>query len=224
MAISSISGDSQLVSQAQNNASGAATNQLMGDMDTFLTLLTTQLQNQDPTAPMDSNEFLDQIGKFSEVEQAIATNQNLEQLIALQQNDRQLRSLDYIGAQIEAVGDTNMLQDGTASWKYSLGADASTVTLRVIDQAGRAVRTEYFGNQTGLREYVWDGRDDEGTVMDDGAYTLLVTAVDADKEDVPVTTGIGGTVDSVDIGDDNIYLRIGDVQVPLDTLTNVTRN
>ncbi|HZZ11369.1 MAG TPA: flagellar hook capping FlgD N-terminal domain-containing protein, partial [Paraburkholderia sp.] len=84
-----------------NTAAGAgqstASQQLAGNFDTFLTLLTTQLQNQDPLSPMDSTQFTQQLVAFSGVEQQINTNNNLQSLIALNQSQQAASAVSYIG-------------------------------------------------------------------------------------------------------------------------------
>src|SRR5580692_10651622 len=81
-------------------SSGDAMNQLSGNFDTFLTLLTTQLKNQDPTSPMDSNEFTQQLVEFSQVEQQIDTNTNLQTLITQGQSQSGAYATGYLGKSV----------------------------------------------------------------------------------------------------------------------------
>ena len=104
MAISSLT-NVGLSTNDTNAASNSSANQLSANFDTFLTLLTTQLKNQDPTSPMESDKFTDQLSQFAQVEQGIQSNKNLENLLAMQSQQRQLSALSYVGAEIEAVGD-----------------------------------------------------------------------------------------------------------------------
>ncbi len=84
-------------SQTLNGGQSQAAQQLAGNFDTFLKLLTTQLQNQDPMSPMDSNEFTQQLVAFSSVEQQINTNDNLQSLIALSLSQQASAAVNYIG-------------------------------------------------------------------------------------------------------------------------------
>lgn len=229
MAISSLTN----VGLSQNNtnaASSSSASQLAQNFDTFLTLLTTQLKNQDPTSPMESDKFTDQLSQFAQVEQGIQSNKNLENLIAMQSQQRQLSALSYVGAEIEAVGDTNWLEEGGAlKYKYNVSPEVPRLQLQIQDQSGKTVYSEELTDVSGLQTFTWDGKNNTGAEQPEGAYTLVVKPLAANgetfKDDkgktASVAIGIIGSVDSVDINDDDIYLRIGDVSVPFSTLTNV---
>ena len=95
---------SQLGANPAAAASEVAGAKLAENFDTFLQLLTTQLQHQDPLSPMESNEFVAQLVQFSEVEQAIASNKSLEKLIDLQNTNQATAAIGYIGQTVEAAG------------------------------------------------------------------------------------------------------------------------
>jgi len=219
------------LSQSNTNAaSSSSANQLAQNFDTFLTLLTTQLKNQDPTSPMESDKFTDQLSQFAQVEQGIQSNKNLEDLIAMQGQQRQLSALSYVGAEIEAVGDTNWLEEGEElTYKYNVSPEVPRLQLQIQDQAGKTVFSSEFTDISGLQTFTWDGKNNSGVEQADGAYTLVVKPMAAngdtfkDEKGKPASVAIGiiGTVDSVDIDDTDIYLRLGDVSVPFSTLTNV---
>lgn len=229
MAISSLTNVG--LSQSDTNAaSSSSASQLAQNFDTFLTLLTTQLKNQDPTSPMESDKFTDQLSQFSQVEQGIQTNKNLEDLIAMQGQQRQLSALSYVGAEIEAVGDTNWLEEGESlTYKYNVAPEVPRLELQIQDQNGKTIYSEELTNVSGLQTFTWDGKNNSGVEQDAGAYTLVVSPKAANGESfldekgkpASVAIGIVGTVDSVDIDDSDIYLRMGDVSVPFSTLTNV---
>ncbi|MDG4718317.1 MULTISPECIES: flagellar hook assembly protein FlgD [Thalassospira] len=229
MAISSLT-NIGLSQNDTNAASSSSASQLAQNFDTFLTLLTTQLKNQDPTSPMESDKFTDQLSQFAQVEQGIQSNKNLENLIAMQSQQRQLSALSYVGAEIEAVGDTNWLEDGgELKYKYNVSPEVPRLQLQIQDQSGKTVYSEELTDVSGLQTFTWDGKNNSGVEQAEGAYTLVVkplaangdTFTDEDGDPASVAVGIIGTVDSVDIDDDDIYLRIGDVAVPFSTLTNV---
>jgi flagellar basal-body rod modification protein FlgD len=213
-----------------NAASSSSASQLAQNFDTFLTLLTTQLKNQDPTSTMESDKFTDQLSQFAQVEQGIQSNKNLENLLAMQSQQRQLSALSYVGAEIEAVGDTNWLEDGgELKYKYNISPEVPRLQLQVQDQSGKTVYSEDLTDVSGLQNFTWDGKNNSGVAQAEGAYTLVLKPMAAngdtfkDEKGKPASMAIGiiGNVDSVDIGDDDIYLRIGDVSVPFGTLTNV---
>ena len=229
MAISSLT-NVGLSTNDTNAASNNSANQLSANFDTFLTLLTTQLKNQDPTSPMESDKFTDQLSQFAQVEQGIQSNKNLENLLAMQSQQRQLSALSYVGAEIEAVGDTNWLKEGgELNYKYNISPEVPRLQLQVQDQSGATVYSEELTDVSGLQSFHWDGKNNNGVAQDEGAYTLVLKPMAANgdtfktEKGKPAATAIGiiGSVDSVDINDDDIYLRIGDVAVPFSTLTNV---
>jgi len=191
--------------------------------DTFLTLLTTQLQYQDPLDPMDTNEFTSQLVEFSSVEQAISTNQKLDDLIALQ-NDMQLNdAVGYIDKKVGADGLILMLQDSEATITYDLGGNAKKANILIIDEEGNTVRTLEADTEVGHHEIVWDGLDDDGDALDDGLYGFLVTAIDADDKPVPLVQGTVGKVTGVKLVDGEVTLEVGDLEIALSDVLSISQ-
>src|SRR3954452_2810695 len=95
-----------------------ASNKLSQDYTTFLKLLTTQLQNQDPMSPMDSSQFTNQLVQYSQVEQQIGQNDKLEKLVKMQSNNQTQASLGFIGLDVEATGSA-FTYDGSSPAKMS---------------------------------------------------------------------------------------------------------
>ena len=116
-------------SQAQNSAASKAATNLASNFDDFLTLLTTQLTNQDPLNPTDSTEFTNQLVNFTSVEQAIATNQNLESLVKLtqmsQENALSASMINYLGKSVTTNLNVSALSDSEATWNIDLGSSAA---------------------------------------------------------------------------------------------------
>src|SRR5579872_4398386 len=102
-------------------SSGDALGQLSSNFSTFLTLLTTQLKNQDPTSPMDSNQFTQQLVEFSQVEQQINTNSNLNTLITQGQTQIGAYATSYLGKTVSVTNGNAALSNGSATWTYNLG-------------------------------------------------------------------------------------------------------
>ena len=121
--------------------SQVASSTLAANFDTFLALLTTQLQNQDPLDPMKSEQFTTQLVQFAGVEQSINTNKNLEQLIELQTSVQLNSAVSYIGKIVEVVADELMLDGGAAKISYGLDHNAETTIITIVDLNGNAVRT-----------------------------------------------------------------------------------
>ena len=183
--------------------------------DTFLTLLTTQLQYQDPLDPMDTNEFTSQLVEFTGVEQAISTNKKLDSLISLQTDMQLNNAVGYIGKTVSADSIMLMLQDGQSTITYDLGGNAAKANILIIDEQGNTVRTISGDTEVGHHEIVWDGLDEDGDPVEDGLYGFLVTAIDADQKPVPLIQGTAGQVTGAKLVDGQVVLEIGDLEIAL---------
>ncbi len=194
---------------------------LTGDLESFLLLLVTQLKNQDPLSPLDSNEFAAQLAQFATVEQAIQTNKNLDDLIGISKAGQTAAAVSYLGKTIEAEGDTVPLIDGKAEYGYTLPTKATSVTLAIANDQGRVVFSTTGETATGKHNFVWDGIDNQGIEVAPGIYRLLVGAADSEGDQIPAETRIIGRVDGADTSGDTIKLSLGEVSVPLDKVLSV---
>lgn len=199
----------------------AASTQLTENFDTFLTLLTTQLRNQDPLEPLKSNEFTSQLVEFSAVEQSIATNKNLEQLLNLTFSSFAGQAVGYIGKEVTAESATTVLTDGTANWDYELASPADKATILVVNSAGRLVHQSEVTNISGQRSFTWDGKDANGLQLPDGDYTLRVIATDANGNEVPVTMKQKGIVTAVGFESDTPVLTVNGSGIRLSDVLSV---
>lgn len=141
----------------QSGETAGAADQLADNFDTFLTLLTEQLQNQDPLNPMDSQQFVSQLVEFSSVEQLISSNQSLETLLALQSANARMSATDFIGREVTVSSNDAALKDGKAEWTYALPREAASNEIMITDAAGRVVNT--FINQAtgeGPHTFSWN--------------------------------------------------------------------
>ena len=207
-------------------AASAATSRigLADDFDSFLKLLTAQLKAQDPLSPLDANQFTQQLVQFSGVEQAIKTNQALGQLVALVQGDQITRSLDYLGAEVEAVGGTvRLAAGGAAQLGYQLAASADRVQIEIYDAGGRLVATQQGRTSAGKHSVPWDGRAPDGAALPAGLYQFNVLASDAAGQPVPVTTAIRGVVDGVEIVGEQLLLSVDGVLMPIASISAIYR-
>jgi len=195
---------------AQNN-----NNTIAGDFDTFLKILTTQLQNQNPLEPLDTSQFTQQLVQFSSVEQEIRANRNLEQLIALSGANAFTGVVGYIGKQVTAEGATTNLNNGTASWTFTLTQDAPDTTLTIRNSAGAVVRSESVDGKFGANPFIWDGRTDAGNTAPGGLYSITVEAKDAEDNFVSATTTVKGLVEGVDLTANEPLLRVNGTTIKL---------
>ena len=181
------------VASALNNNTEIASN-----FTTFLQLLTTQLQNQDPLSPMDTNQFTQQLVEFASVEQQMKSNDSLTTLVSLEQAAQSTQALALVGATVVVDGSTTQLTNGKANWSLNVTKPA-TATVTIKDATGQTAYTSTFGVNPGTQNFTWDGHDTNGTLWPDGAYTMTATAADASGQTTAISTQIQARVDSVDL-------------------------
>jgi flagellar basal-body rod modification protein FlgD len=168
------------------------------NFNTFLTLLTTQLQHQDPTNPLDTNQFTQQLVQFAQVEQQIKQNDQLASLIKLDQTAQSTTALAFVGATVVVDGSTAQFADGKATWSFDV-PKPSSVDITISDSTGQTAFTQTITAQPGGVNYVWDGHGNDGTQWPPGSYTLTATAKDASGQSVAISTQIQGVVDAADL-------------------------
>src|SRR4051812_5091514 len=156
--------------------SSAALTGLTNNFSTFLSLLMTQLRNQDPSSPLNANEFTSELVQFSSVEQQIATNTNLTQLIQLTQASQVEQSAGMLGKPVTVNGTQLSLQKGTAAINFTTTA-AQPVTIAVYNASGTQIQSDTLTSSAGSNTWTWNGKNASGNTMADGAYKVTVTAV-----------------------------------------------
>ena len=194
---------------------------LGSNLNTFLTLLTTQLKNQDPTSPMDTNQFTQQLVEFSAVEQQINTNNNLKTLISLQTSSEAISALPMVGKTIQYNESTAPLSNGQASFTYTLPTDASAANLLVEDANGNIVYQTTAATSAGSHSFLWNGQNAAGTTSPDGAYSLAVVAADATGKAISATVTATGTVDGVSVDNNVPTFDVSGIKVPMSDLLTV---
>jgi len=202
-------------------AQSAAQNQLAGNFDTFLTLLTTQLQNQDPLNPTDTNQFTQQLVEFSQVEQQINTNDHLKTLITQGVSQTAAYAVSYLGKSVTITNGNAPLRGGAANWSYGLGTQAARTVLTVTDANGNAVFSTAGETAPGAHGFAWNGQNSNGTQLPDGVYTLHVTASAADGTAVSSSVAASGVVDEVDMTSGTPKLLIGPMAISLSDVAGV---
>ena len=202
-------------------ASSQALSDLSGNLDNFLTILTTQLQFQDPLSPLDTHEFTNQLVLFSSVEQQVQQNKKLESLVTLQQNSVALGSVDYIGKVIETNGNTTQLENSVAKTTYFLPKNALTTRLNISDPSGDVILTRDLPTTAGIHTFVWDGLNGQGIQQPDGAYTFSITAKDTSDDLISHDQTVFGTVTGVQFENGTSILQMGDIPVSLSDINGV---
>ena len=208
-----VSGTTPLPASSSGSSAAAAnalaSSQIAGNFQSFLTLLTTQLQNQNPLDPLDTNQFTQQLVEFAGVQQQLNTNDSLATLVSLQQTAQSTQALGFVGKTAVVSGSTAALTDSTATWQLSIPTN-STVNITIAGSNGQTVFSGSYAAAAGNNQpFTWNGQGSDGTQLPDGNYTLTATAKDASGNNVAVTTAIEGVVNSVDLTQSPPLLSIG---------------
>ena len=181
-----------------NAATSAAT--LSGNFDTFLTILTAQIQNQDPLEPMDSSQFTEQLVQFSGVEQQIRVNSQLETLIKNSNSSTGAMLSGYLGQEAEINSAGAHFTGEPIHWRYSLPNDAASTTVTVTDADGKVVYSQTGEKAAGTHDFEWDGDlIGGGTAALDKPYYISVVAEDANKKAITPYHSLVTTVTGVDL-------------------------
>ncbi len=194
---------------------------LVGDQQTFLTLLTAQLKNQDPLSPLDPSQFTQQLVVMTGVQQQILTNQLLQQMVNRQTSVGD--PINLIGKSVTASTPDAALTGGKANWTYSLASAASSVKMQIADSTGRVVSSSNAGPTTaGEHTFSWNGKDLRGGQLPDGGpYVMTLTATDASGAAVTSKIYQRGVVASIDQTDTGAMMDLNGVKVPASSVTNV---
>lgn len=204
-----------------NSKSSSASAALAGNFDTFLRLLTTQLMHQDPTNPMSSDQFTQQLVQMSGVEQSIQTNRNLELLLIANSVQNANLAVSLLGKEVTGSGTGALLENGEARWSFATAADAPDTILQVINSDGATVYTERMSADKGSHQFTWDGKDSNGSTLPDGTYFLKVTANTATGAPVAVDTRTTGIVTAIDMTSTDPLLTINGAQIRYSQVTAV---
>jgi flagellar basal-body rod modification protein FlgD len=201
-------------------AGTSASLSLAGNFNEFLQLLTTQLQHQDPTSPLDPNQFTQELVQFASVEQQINTNSSLNTMISLQQTQQAASAMTFLGATVAVSGKTAQLANGQATWNYSVTQPA-TANISIANSSGQVVYTTSQTVQPGAQTFTWNGVDANGVAWPSGPYTISISATGANNQSIPVTTQVQGVVTGVDVSKTPPNLTVGGQSYPLNQITQV---
>jgi flagellar basal-body rod modification protein FlgD len=208
-------------SSSNNNSSSNNTATIANNFQTFLTLLTTQLQNQNPLDPLDTNQFTAQLVQFAGIEQQMKQNEQLTSLINIEKSAQSTQALVYVGNTV-AVDGSKAQFDGSATWNLKAPKDTNA-TITITNSAGQTVYSGSYSLQQGNASFVWDGKGNDGTQWPKGTYTMSATGKDSSGNNVAISTEIQGVVDSVDLTASPPLLSIGGQSYTTDQIKRVVR-
>jgi flagellar basal-body rod modification protein FlgD len=215
---------SNVVAQTTAPTSNAATsnNGIANNFTQFLQLLTTQLKNQNPLDPLDTNQFTQQLVQFAQVEQQLKSNDQLATLVSLQQTTQQTQALGFVGQTVAVDGSTQNLTNSFAKWSFNVSKPA-TAKVSITDSTGQTVYTSNYTVQAGPQTFEWDGVGSDNKRYPDGKYKMTVTATDTNGQSIGISPEIVGTVDSVDLTQNPPSLSISGQTFTLNQVKRVTR-
>lgn len=200
---------------------GSQATGLGADFNTFLRLLTTQLQNQDPTNAMSPEQMTQQLVQFAGVEQQLRMNGSLEKLIGLQQASQLTASASLLGQVVEVEGNRLPLQDGAARLRLPQAGLAAAARIQVLDPSGRTLREARVPLGTDISEWTWDGKDSAGRRLPDGGYRFAVTGFGADGGSVPLEATVLGRVTGTERRNGDLRMMFGATDVGFDQVRSL---
>lgn len=230
-----------------SNQQGPITQGQELDKESFLLMLVTQLNNQDPLNPLEGHEFAAQLAQFSSVEQLTNLNKGIEgqgemfELLAASMGDSLAAQAEMLGlltdsfnrntatgllgTSVEVPG--NLMSWGAtegekAPFAFSLEAPAASATITIRNDQGQVVRTIQTENLgTGRHELAWDGLDDSGKPADAGVYSFEVAATDSLNNAVPSSSMMFGTVSRVSFGPEGSMIWVNGTPVPFSEILSI---
>lgn len=214
------------ISSTAAASSGSSTNALSdigSNFNTFLTLLTTQLKNQNPTDPVDANAFTQQLVQFAGVQQQVNTNSYLDKILAALNSSQVSSAASYVGTTVQAEGNGGALRaTGNAEFGYTLPLGADTAEVYITNSAGQVVFSGLGSTNRGQNLVTWDGKNSfTGEREAAGVYAITVKAKNSAGAEVTATPFITGTVDSAAIEEGKVMLNIGNMQIDASKVTYI---
>lgn len=220
MSVSGVNNNSNNIGSAANTSQSLA--DLSQNYETFLRLLTAQLQNQDPLQPQDTAAFTNQLVQFSQVEQQISSNRKLDQLISSVNNGQVNQAISYIGKTVEIQSNGVALQDGSASLTVAFDTAPADASLEIRDaKTNKLLRTLPLPKMAGTHDVTWDGKNEAGEELEDGTYVAKVNAYAADGKELPSYVMSFGKVTGVDMTGGEPYLMLGDLPVSTGSILSI---
>lgn len=186
---------------AVNGSSAAATSasELQENYNSFLTLLTAQISNQDPLKPVDSTQFVSQLAQLTQVEQSIATNASLESISNMLSIAGAMSDLQLIGRDVLIPSDQIRMTETDFPLAYQVEAGAKEVKISIYSEEGNLLR-ELNGSATTEGELIdvaWDRLDSVGLPVPPETVRVEISATDSNGNPVGVTSLTTATVGRV---------------------------
>lgn len=206
--MSSIDGVSSALMTTMNGAAASQASTAAQAQDRFMTLLVTQMKNQDPLNPLDNAQVTSQLAQLSTVTGIDKLNTTLEALKGSFQAGQSLQAAGMIGHGVLVPGSAATLSNGAAALGVELSEPADQVTVTIRDSVGNAIRKIDLGAQdSGTVPLAWDGKTDAGAAAADGKYSFEVSAMLGGRKSAANTLAFG-EVSSVSTGAQGVKLNV----------------
>ncbi len=193
---------------------------LSSNFNDFLNLLMTQLQNQDPTSPMNTDQFTSELVQFTGVEQQINTNGSLTKLIQLTQGDEMLQASSIVGKTVDVNTNQLPLQNSSATLTFTAPA-AEPVSIAIYNASGQQVNNYSLQATQGANTWTWNGQSSSGTTAPDGAYTVAIYGGANGATPTAVPFIVQGTVTGVSAQTGAVDLQMGGVSTSMGNIQQV---
>lgn len=199
------------------------------DADAFMQLFLAELQNQDPTEPMETEKILDQTSMLTELETQNEMKEAFEQITETLTNNQtisdQMSAVSVIGRVAETTQTTFEVTSPGSAMQLELFFDddkpIQSGEVSIVDTAGNVIDSFFLNDQagsTGTIVFEWNGRDSSGDSVPAGEYSAVANYTSTDGAEHQTQTG-RGRVESVIFEDGVAHIRIGSLQIPIDKAT-----
>jgi flagellar basal-body rod modification protein FlgD len=194
--------------------------------DDFMKLMIAQLQAQDPTNPLDAQDFSSQLAQFSSLEQQLAMNKNLEEISKNQAALNNSSMIGLIGKSVNSPGKTVQFSPGEIkALSYELQEDANSVSIDIFDSEGNEIITIKPGAQSaGVNKVQWSGVDNRGNSVPEGTYTYRVRGTNSSGEEFDSKTFASGKVSEVVFENGISYVIVNGNKIPAYEVSRVGLN
>jgi flagellar basal-body rod modification protein FlgD len=193
---------------------------LSSNFTDFLQTLMTQLQNQDPTGPMDTNAFTSELVEFSGVEQQINTNAALTQLIQLTQAGETMQGTSMTGGSVTVQSTEIALQNSSGTLNFN-DPTAGTVAIAITNPSGQPLYETTVNATAGQNAWTWNGTTSQGAHLPDGAHNIVVVGSNAAGATTSLPFTVTGTATGVESLSSGMQLEIGALSVPFRAVQSV---
>lgn len=220
-AAASISNTASSSSTASSTGTTAsALSSLASNFNDFLSLLTTQLQNQDPTSPMDTDTFTSELVQFTSVQEQVNTNSSLTSLIQLTQDGQVTNASTIVGKQVAATSDQIPLQSGSGTVQFT-GTAGEQVAIAITNSAGTDVKDAVVNATAGTNTWTWNGNDNNGNSVADGSYNIAVLGQSNGGTAAAVPFTVLGTATGVSKAGSSVDLQMGATSVDMSAVQSL---